>query len=261
MTVPHGSYRRAHVEEAFYALSPEVQARIMNLASAHGQLPGQWPAEFHPLINEDDVARTREQHHARTADEASIMSVFMTNAMQWASEQRRAGESSRGFAHTGSAIFETASRINHSCMPNAHFAWNESLGAEGMQTVHAMIDIYPGDEILISYCNPLLTDEERQWELQHYGFKCRCWVCHVGRAGVSDPMSRVESEIIENRMIRQQCAELNHELHDPVEDVHWGLIYSDRHYRRMGAELVDKMKEYVCMMADIYLLYPSVARR
>ena len=50
--------------------------------------------------------------------------------------------------HNGSAVFEQASHINHSCRPNAITAWNEDTR---MLTVHALRTIPKGTEITISY--------------------------------------------------------------------------------------------------------------
>jgi hypothetical protein len=38
----------------------------------------------------------------------------------------------------GAAIFEIAARFNHSCVPNAHFAWCDELGRE---TVYIVKDV------------------------------------------------------------------------------------------------------------------------
>lgn len=74
----------------------------------------------------------------------------------------------------GAAVFEIASRFNHSCVPNACFAWNEKLGVE---TVYAIKDIAAGEEITLSYVDPLYDVSARMWELWHYGFECDCPAC------------------------------------------------------------------------------------
>lgn len=74
----------------------------------------------------------------------------------------------------GAAVFEVASRFNHSCVPNACFAWNEKLGVE---TIYAIKDISVGKEITLSYVDPLYDGSARMWELWHYGFECDCPAC------------------------------------------------------------------------------------
>lgn len=62
-----------------------------------------------------------------------------------------------------SGIFMKASRINHSCCPNAFFAWNPNLG---QLTIHAMFDILPDVEITIAYDFPFQSRDIRQEKLQ-----------------------------------------------------------------------------------------------
>ena len=79
-------------------------------------------------------------------------------------------------------IFLLASRINHSCTPNAHFAWNTNIGRE---TVHAIIDISAGQEIETSYCPTHKDAYNRRKRLEAYGFDCSCDACrqitHTGQ--------------------------------------------------------------------------------
>lgn len=76
-----------------------------------------------------------------------------------------------------SGIFMKASRINHSCCPNAFFAWNPNLG---QLTIHAMRNIPTDDEITIAYDFPFQSRDVRQEKLQEiYGFQCRCPACRL----------------------------------------------------------------------------------
>ena len=78
-------------------------------------------------------------------------------------------------------IFFQASRFNHSCIPNAYFAWNPELdNGQGRLTIYAIQDIHASEEILINYrtkdCYKL--KDARQAELNnHYGFVCDCPAC------------------------------------------------------------------------------------
>ena len=80
-------------------------------------------------------------------------------------------------AEGGCVICPQASRINHSCLPNVHHCWNESLGAE---TVHAVRDILEGEEILTTYIK-ICEDRTLRREnlLGIYGFECTCPCCDV----------------------------------------------------------------------------------
>ena len=74
----------------------------------------------------------------------------------------------------GGGIFLTASRINHSCTPNAYFAWNVNIQRE---TVHAIVDIQPNEEICINYSYSHSDVYSRQQKLKAYGFDCDCAPC------------------------------------------------------------------------------------
>ena len=103
-----------------------------------------------------------------TADPPTIDSIFETNNFQMG------GRRTYG-------IFLEASRFNHSCVPNAYFAWNPALNnGQGQLTIYAIRDIYAGNEILINYrakdCYKLR--DARQAKLNEiYGFICDCPAC------------------------------------------------------------------------------------
>ncbi len=77
---------------------------------------------------------------------------------------------------SGTCICLDASRINHSCIPNAHYSWNSSIGRE---TVHAVKDISKDEAITISYCAAICTLDERKRELEPYVFICSCPACQT----------------------------------------------------------------------------------
>ena len=104
----------------------------------------------------------------------------------------------------GTCICLDASRINHSCVPNAHYSWNSNIEQE---TVHAVKNIPKGEEITISYITAICTFEKRQRQLKPYGFTCPCPAC------------RINTEFGMNSMIRrQQMLDLNHEIADYQND-------------------------------------------
>jgi len=56
-------------------------------------------------------------------------------------------------------IFPNVARINHSCVPNAFYSWNEAIGR---LTVHAVKDIKKGEEITIHYHIAVEVSADRQ---------------------------------------------------------------------------------------------------
>lgn len=75
------------------------------------------------------------------------------------------------------AVFRVASRLNHSCRPNAHINWNSKLQRI---TVHALTPIASGEEVRIHYRGggDGETRDERQAGLRDdFGFVCACKLC------------------------------------------------------------------------------------
>lgn len=120
-------YFKSDIETLFAALPPSKQEVYLSLSSAHGQPGDRYPSKIHPAVSEEERERITEQHAALTGKEKSVLSVFMTNAMD---------------AGGGAAVFARASRFNHCCVPNACFAWNEKLGVE---TIYAIKEIERGE--------------------------------------------------------------------------------------------------------------------
>lgn len=102
--------------------------------------------------------------------------------------------------HGGSCVGLKASRINHSCIPNVQFSFeetapqtllerfkiNEGIAYEqgesdlhaGIMIFYALRNIPRGTEIVSNYETIYATRKQRQFQLQmHYGFQCDCDAC------------------------------------------------------------------------------------
>ena len=113
---------------------------------------------------------------------------------------------SNRFAESGLCIVH--SRANHSCYPNANFAWDAERGE---QVMWAVAPIRAGEEITVSYVGdateslpPAAATRQHRQRILHdsKGFSCACALCgdHVHRDGV-DAMLR------ESAFIRRALAE------------------------------------------------------
>ena len=76
-------------------------------------------------------------------------------------------------------IFLLASHLNHSCQPNAYVHWNPSLQR---LTVHAILDIQQGQEIVVDYQAQgdsfyQSSDSRRASLVRDYDFRCNCPAC------------------------------------------------------------------------------------
>jgi hypothetical protein len=135
LIVPIAHYLQHDIQTAFDKLSATEKELYFTLHSGHGQDPKIWPSRIHESVSAHDRQRIQEQHAARTGKDPSLISIFQTNCMEM---------------DKGAAIFPKAARFNHSCNPNACFSWNSAIGKE---TIHAMNDVQPGEEITLSYCD------------------------------------------------------------------------------------------------------------
>jgi len=108
---------------------------------------------------------------AAVAEHIRVMSIFACNNFS---------------VPCGLAVFETASRLNHSCVPNVHHFFNPTLQ---QQFVHALRDIAPDEELSASYLGSAGDYRPRAQRVEMlqrcYGFTCRCPAC-ADHAQVSD---------------------------------------------------------------------------
>ena len=145
-------YSEPDVENAFEQLPLASQRSFLSLASCHNSSPCTW---FDGTFS--------EPQSAAAANGRSVYTIYQTNCVDIS-------------GHNGpdSAIFETISRINHSCLPNCFFAWNSNLQKE---TVYAIRDIVEGEELFVAYCDLVQGKAERKADLIGYGFTCDCMAC------------------------------------------------------------------------------------
>lgn len=105
------------------------------------------------------------------------------------------------------AIFLTATRFNHSCLPNTYYSWNAPYNRIEL---HAMVDVPQGEELAICYCHPFLTCQERVAELRMYNFRCRCPACDVSTPfGQESERRRLEMRDLEGWISTYQSARLD----------------------------------------------------
>lgn len=109
-----------------------------------------------------------------------------------------------GFAigRSTTAVFEVASRINHSCVPNARFRWDEAAGRMDYYVVRKVLE---GEELCIDY------GHTKGRLLKYYGFECACGGCtewgSVTSSGAASERlldgSRAEGRDAEVRLVQE----------------------------------------------------------
>ena len=115
------------------------------------------------------------------------------------------------------AVFLTATRFNHSCLPNTYYSWSDTRHEIAF---HSMVDVLQGEELTICYGRPFRTRLERRSELRIYNFCCRCPACDVSTAfGQASESRRLEMRALDEQIVMFQSlndeARMSYELRDP----------------------------------------------
>ncbi|KAF2667580.1 SET domain-containing protein [Microthyrium microscopicum] len=98
-------------------------------------------------------------------------------------------------------LFVVASRIRHSCQPNAVGHWNENTKRH---TVHALRTIHEDEEIYISWI--AITGDRATRQALHkkkFGFPCSCYLC-TSPPSLSAEHDRKKNEIASIDLIRRK---------------------------------------------------------
>jgi len=99
----------------------------------------------------------------------------------------------------GSGLFPKIARINHSCNPNVHLAWNPNIHKKA---VFASRDIKEGEEILTTYIQLFYDRATRDMLLQtKFFFTCKCLGCTQDQFEASD-IRRKKLSIITNLLTK-----------------------------------------------------------
>ena len=121
--------------------------------------------------------------------EKKAVRIFEANAMQV--RNIRGGENRAG-------LYNTMSRVNHSCTPNVVWTWiQEDINVTQMRVCRK---IKEGEEILADYCLHIYSfpsKDERQKMLKNWNFTCNCEVC-----------SLTGDKLIENEKARKEIRDL-----------------------------------------------------
>jgi hypothetical protein len=171
----------------FSVQEPRTNAAV---TTAFSQLPTSEQEQYLALYAQD----------ATSHGDARVIDVFNSNAWQTGSS---------------TSICPLAARFNHTCIPNASFAWNSRLLKI---TVHAIVSIPADAQINLSYERPYQTSSSRREKLSAYGFACSCTACGVD--AVASDTRRARMVMLDGR-IRSGRRQL---WRSPVPKAALGLI-------------------------------------
>ena len=95
-------------------------------------------------------------HFSRNANESTNRSIVYSNGYAIGDDAMATG------------VFETASRINHSCVPNSSYTWKDSIGR---MIFYNRFKLLEGEEVTVDYGH-------KKGQLKRiYGFECQCGGC------------------------------------------------------------------------------------
>jgi len=165
---------------------------MISAADAVAALPDGDRSVFYSLV----------QNEARFGPKKTVAGIFGTNS-----------HPCHAFREGYKAIFPLASRINHSCDPNAVYKWN---GALRRLTVHACRPIEAGEEIACSYGfadgNAVSRAQRRAHLKGLFGFDCACTKCMLQGEALRDSDARLaaigDSMTLVRELSRAGCLSL-----------------------------------------------------
>jgi hypothetical protein len=86
-------------------------------------------------------------------------------------------------------VFPEIARMNHDCRPNAEYRFDRGTLA---QYITALRDIFPGEELTLTYIDPEKPRAARMGKLEdNWGFKCTCSHCTMDRARADESDARI----------------------------------------------------------------------
>jgi hypothetical protein len=135
-----------------------------------------------PMAAEHFFALCQNAEHGdvKTAYGIWLSNAFPTDGTNAGTSPTRAADAGR----RSSAVYTTYCRLNHSCVPNVHGAWNPT---RRRQTMFALRDIERGEQLLVSYLAVLdqPRDARRAELASSFGFECRCTRCQLSGASLA----------------------------------------------------------------------------
>ncbi|KAK4443950.1 hypothetical protein QBC34DRAFT_309963 [Podospora aff. communis PSN243] len=126
-------------------------------------------------------------------------------------------------------VFPEIARFNHDCRPNADYYFDH---AALTQFIHATRDIQPGEELTLSYINPVMLRVARMAKLaRNWGFQCACSHC-------TQPRPRTDASDARIRQIKELKQHLrNWKAESPASPQMAELMISLYEQERLGGSM------------------------
>ncbi|KAI1081825.1 hypothetical protein F5B20DRAFT_588377 [Whalleya microplaca] len=172
-----------YIKKKFDQLRQEEQEVYLSLAYHLDLVTEEIVQTINNRIAESARYDSKESRELAVEEQIRLVAIYDTN---------NACVSSVNQPPTDFGIFPIFSKANHSCTPNAYWSYNPEARR---MTVHAIRDLAPGEEILVSYCDLLQPAWGRAQEFQRYCFQCTCEACEGELKAVHDERRQRLSDI------------------------------------------------------------------
>lgn len=125
-------------------------------------------------LSDDQKTAFFSLHNSYPQELPAALGIFKTNAHPL------------GVDSSDSGVFPECSRFNHSCAPNASYAWNI---ASAKEAIYAVKDIAPGEQITVTYLDEERLNQSRSGRreilMRDFRFQCNCNVCGASPEAVA----------------------------------------------------------------------------
>lgn len=152
-------------------------------------LPDDKKAAVMSLYDPGEKLNSKYQHLSQDENDRKVMRIFEANSIDLCSHQE--------MNINKSGLYQTISKINHSCSPNVVWTWIKEDSSKSIKQVRVIRDIKAGEEIVASYL-PYTREESPQYSLlvtyrvryaprywriktlrRIWFFTCSCQVCNL----------------------------------------------------------------------------------
>lgn len=143
--------------------------------------------------------------HAHASQDHRVAAILHTNGFQVNLDLGPDADQGQGHHY---AVFPEVARMNHDCRPNVVFYVDP---ATLMHITTAVREIYPGEELTLSYLDPFAPHPERQERARAvWGFGCECELCRAPEEAAADSEMRLaEIQWIESRLEDSSSTEVS----------------------------------------------------
>jgi len=155
-------------------IAVDTEGAFKNVFSVYQSLPEDKKKVVMSLFDPGEELNFKPSLFTENKEERKVLRIFEANSIDLCSHQE--------MNINKSGLYQTISKINHSCSPNVVWTWLKEDKTKYSKQVRVCREIKLGEEIVASYCasNDIFpTRQKRRELLNKWFFTCRCQVCEL----------------------------------------------------------------------------------